>query len=253
MRTPAKIGSFYFTIGRESEFSKKDFLQILNSAIEDIVNSCTHPGILLSGGVDSSLLAIIATKYCLNIPCFVVGDNIMNPDVQAAMQLAEEKKLNLYVHLLNPTEISRIQKETKAIYSNIYEGDDCVFAALEFASPFVTDLIATDGIDELMGGYWGHRDRKRFPDIKDAFKHFWDELEEKHLTPMNRSAECHGLDLIFIYLLPEIIEQLSRISLKNRIRENVSKAVWKEIALMAGVPSWIIERKKQGFVDAFKE
>jgi len=253
MRTLAKIGSFHFPTGRESEFSKEDFLQILNSAIENIVNSCTHPGILLSGGVDSSLLAIIATKYCLNIPCFVVGDNIMNPDVQAAMQLAEEKKLNLYIHLLNPVEISRIQKETKAIYSNIYEGDDCVFAALKFAAKFVSDIIATDGIDELMGGYWGHRDRKRFPDIKDAFKYFWDELEEKHLCPMNRSAECHGLNLNFVYLLPQIVEQLSRIPLKDRIRGNVSKAVWKEIALMAGVPLWITEREKQGFVDAFKE
>jgi len=252
MRIPIKIKSFCFPTANTSEFSKENFLEILDFVVEKTLCFAKRPGILLSGGIDSSLLAILAAKHCPDIPCFTVGQYITNQDVQAAIRLAKEKKLNLYIHLLNPKEISIVKRElTKNII--IHEGDECVLAALKFAAPFVTDIIATDGIDELMGGYWGHRDRKRFPDIKDAFKYFWDELEEKHLTPMNRSAECHDLNLIFVYLLPEIVGRLSKISLEDRIKGNISKAVWKEIALMAGVPLWVIERKKQGFVDAFKE
>jgi len=255
MQKPDKIGLFYFPAGDEAEFLKDVFLQLLNNTIKEILFSIDKPGILLSGGVDSSLLAILAAKYYPDIPCFVVGQYMTNPDVQAAIRLAKEKNLNLYVHLLNSKQILLIQRELKENISlNINEGDDCVFAALKCAAENdITDIIATDGIDELMGGYWGHRDRRRFPGIENAFGYFWDELEEKHLFPLCRSAEFLGLDITFVYLFPEIVKYLSRISLKDRIRGDVGKVVWKEIAQMAGVPKWIIKRKKQGFINAFKK
>lgn len=253
MRRPDKIGSFYFPTGNEPEFSKSDFLQNLSHIVEETLYFTDKPGILLSGGIDSSLLTILAAKHDPDIPCFTVGQHITNPDVQAVIRLAKEKNLNLYIHLLNSGEILLVQQELKKISSNIYKGDDCVFAALKFASQFVTGIIATDGIDELMGGYWEHRDRRRFPSIRNTFKYFWNELEEKHLSPLCRSAEFHKLNLVFIYLLPQIVKHLSRIPLEDRIKGNIGKAVWKEIAQMAGVPQWIIERKKQGFVHAFNK
>ena len=252
MRIPTKIEPFYVLTGK-SEFSKNAFLQILDSTIKKTLDSGGRPGILLSGGIDSSLLAILAVKHYPDIPCFVIGQYLENADVQAAWRLAKEKSLNLYVHLLNSEEISVIQRELKECAGStpLYAGDECVLAALKFAAPIVNNVIATDGIDELMGGYWGHRDRKRFPDVKDAFKYFWDELEEKHLSPMYRSANLYNLSLTFVYLFPRIVQYLSLIPLDDRIKGNVGKAVWREIAQMAGVPSWIIKRQKRGFVDAF--
>ncbi len=250
MRLPVKIESFRFPEGFP-RFSKN---LSLDSFVETALGFVDKPGILLSGGVDSALLAILATKYLPNIPCFVVGRYATNPDVQAAKRLAEEKGLNLQVRLFNSKEILDIQQELKegTGLTSLYDGDECVFAALKFAAQNnVTGIIATDGIDELMGGYWGHRDRIRFPDIKDAFTYFWNELEEKHLSPMYRAAEFHKLDLIFAYLLPDVIEYLSMIPLEDRIKGNIGKAVWKEIAQKAGVPLWVIERQKMGFVNAF--
>ncbi len=250
MRRPAKIGTFRFPVGLQ-RFSKDNFLAI----IKESLGGGGKPGILLSGGVDSALLAILATKYLPNIPCFVVGQYATHPDVQAAKRLAKEKGLNLKVRLFDSKEISDIQQELKECTgsASLYDGDECVFAALKFAAQNnVTSIIATDGIDELMGGYWGHRDRTRFPDIKDAFTYFWDELEEKHLSPMYRAAEFHKLDLDFVYLSPNVVEYLSMIPLEDRIKGGVGKAVWKELAQMVGVPLWVIKRQKEGFVDAFK-
>ena len=247
MRTPTKIKPFYYVEG----FSKDKFLQVLDSYIKKALNLIDKPGILLSGGIDSSLLAIMAIKHHPGIPFLVVADDINHVDVQAAKRLAKEMNLNLWVHIFKSKEILDIQRKLRKRGGTIYPGDDCVFGALKLAAPLVTGIIATDGIDELMGGYWGHRDRKRFPDIKDAFKYFWDELEEKHLTPMYRSAKAHKLDIVFIYLFPQIIEYLSEIPFEERIKGNVGKAVWREIAQIAGVPSWIIERPKEGFVNAF--
>lgn len=226
---------------------------LLKEDVESALKSISRPGILLSGGVDSSLLAVLATEYNPDIPCFVVGGSKMNPDVQAAKQLAEEKELKLHTNILDLEQTIAIKQELrKSIPLNIYEGDECVFAALKFAvSEGITGIIATDGIDELMGGYWGHRDRIRFPNIKDAFDYYKGQLEEKHLSPMRRSAEFHKLKIIFIFRYHRIVELLSMIPLEDRIKGNVGKVVWKEIAQMAGVPSWIIEREKRGFVHAF--
>ncbi len=251
MRKPVKIGPFRFP-SRFQRFSKNYPFDLF---VEQALGFVDKPGILLSGGIDSALLAILATKYLPDIPCFVVGQFVTSPDVQAAKRLAKEKGLNLQVRLFNSKEISDIQQELKECTgsASLYDGDECVFAALKFAAQNnITGIIATDGIDELMGGYWGHRDRTRFPNIKDAFVYFWDELEEKHLSPMYRAAEFHELDLVFAYLLPNVIEYLSMMPLEDRIRGDIGKAVWREIAQMVGVPSWIIKRQKEGFVDAFK-
>ena len=252
MRRPAKIGTFPFPVGLQ-RFSKDNLLSIIKGSL----GGGGKPGILLSGGVDSAVLAILATTYLLpDIPCFVVGrKGAANPDVHAANRLADEKGLNLTTRLFDSKEISDIQQELKECTgsASLYDGDECVFAALKFAAQNnVTSIIATDGIDELMGGYWGHRDRIRFPDIKDAFTYFWDELEEKHLSPMRRAAEFHKLDLDFVYLSPCIVTVLSMIPLEDRIKGGVSKAIWKEFAQMVGVPLWVIRRQKEGFVDAFK-
>jgi len=251
MRIPIKIESFRSPKGL-SRFSKTDFLLVLENLIKQ--NLTDESGILLSGGIDSALLSILAAKCYPDIPCFVVGGDITHPDVQAAKRLAKEKGLNLKVYIFDSEEIFTVQQELKGFVGStqLYEGDECVFAALKFAAEDVTRIIATDGIDELMGGYWGHRDRKRFPDVKGAFNHFWDKLEEEHLSPMYRSASVFKLDIIFIYLLPDIVQEISLISLEDRIKGNIGKAVWREIAEMVGVPSWIIRRKKEGFVNAFK-
>lgn len=252
MRIPAKIGTFYTVSG----FSKRSFSRILDDNVEKALSLTVKPGILLSGGVDSALLAITAMKYQPGIPCFVVGHDDTNPDVQAAIRLTREKGLNLHTRLFTLKEIHEIQQELRTCFpsASFYEGDECVFAALKFAvQNGITGIIATDGIDELTGGYWGHRDRKRFPDVKDAFKYYWDKLESNHLSPIHRSAKFYNLDVIFVYMFPGIVECLSEISLEDRIRGNVGKAVWKEIAELAGVPSWVVKRKKQGFLDAFNK
>ena len=256
MNARIQISQFPLPIEDELKFSISDFLSFLDLTIKEALKFTDKPGILLSGGVDSALLVILASKHYSGIPCFVVGQDIKNPDVQAAIRLAKENKLNLFVNILSENEINKIQQELKRRINldAIYPGDECVFAALELAAlKKVTGIIATDGIDEQMGGYWGHRDRNRFPSIKDAFEYFWEELEEKHLCPMERSAKFHNLDINFVYLLPKVIKHLSLISLEDRIKDGNGKAVWKEIAQIAGVPSWVLKRQKRGFVDAFNE
>ena len=243
-RSPVRIGSFEIN---EAHYTIDGLLERLKYTISDsrhVVSDETY-GILLSGGVDSSILAILAKPF--RVPCFVIGKSLNSPDISAAMRLAEEKDLCLYVYIPSSAEI----EEAKSKLTTDYPGDENVLIALRFCSRFVSCLIATDGIDELMGGYWWHTKRTdEFSTIESAFKYSWDKLETDHLTPMFEAAKQTGVNIYWIYLQPYIAKYISRIPLKDRIENDVNKAFWKQTAKRVGVPQWVIDRPKRGFIDA---
>lgn len=241
-RFPKKIEEFKL---KPKSFSVDTILSIVQKIIKLAINSIARPGILLSGGIDSSLLALEAKKIMPDIPCFTIGKSVDHPDVVTAMKLAKERNLDLHVYL--PSEYSVVYAQKKVESSLI--GDASVYLALEFASKYCTGLLAGDGIDEQMGGYWGHRSGE-FGDTENAFKHFWDQLESHHLTPMWKSAQNVGVDVAWVYLHPVMVNYIARIPLNKRICNNIGKAVLRDVARLAHVPEWIINRPKAGFCDA---
>lgn len=242
-RFPVQIGSWKVNKG---EHSPDGLLQLLRVVIFELLQECKSPGILLSGGVDSSILAILANEF-QRIPCFVIGSAPDHPDILAASRFAKEFNLDLYSYLPSWLTKSKAQLET----ITPFPGDEGVLIALQFASHFIMDLLATDGIDEQMGGYWWHINRnEQFPETELAYKHFWDELEPNHLTPMFESAKKTGVNLYWVYLHPEVVEYISKIPLCKRVKDGVGKAFWRDVACLAGVPEWVIQRPKRGFVHA---
>lgn len=243
-RFPVQIGNWQVVNG---EYSKEGLLTTIRNAVDRALSNSCRPGILLSGGVDSSLLALLAKEKCPNIPCFTIGDSPQHPDVVAAMHLAAEFDLDLRVYLPNK---GVIKEATKRVQTK-NDGDNAVLLALEFASKFVTDIIAADGIDEQMGGYWWHVHRNdQFPKAEQAFEYFWGQLEGKHLKPMFNSAELVGVNVHWVYLDPEVVDYIARIPLDVRVHGGIGKAYWKETAKQVGVPEWVIQRPKRGFLHA---
>jgi len=239
-RYPAQIGSWAVN---EAPYNLPDLLKVVKSAVKVALNQSQRPGILLSGGLDSTVLVLLAKEFSPNVPCFTIGSTFEHPDVKASVRLAKEIGQKLFVYLP-----SRKDKELacEQINTNL-PGDENVFLALQLASHFVTDILATDGIDELMGGYWEHA-RSYLP--TDWFKSFWDRLENDHLTPMFESAKQVGVNIHWVNLDPDVVNYISRIPLRLRVHGGVTKQVWRALAHFIGVPDWVIQRKKLGFVNA---
>jgi len=181
-----------------------------------------------------------------SVPCFTVAGDPHNPDLEAALRLAHECDLDLHCYM--PCQAAR--REALELEHLSYPGDDAVFVALDFAARFVTDILATDGIDELMGGYWFHAHRNDlFPEAAQAFEHFWGRLEEEHLTPMYLSANWLQVNLHWVFLQPSVVEYISRIPIEERVRDGITKSWWRDVARAVGVPEWVISRPKRGFID----
>lgn len=243
-RFPARIGNWPEGKGN---YSVEGLVALLRDIAHCALYESPSPGILLSAGIDSTILTMLIREKYPDIPCFTVGGAPNHPDVLAAQKLSVELNLDLRIYLPNISS----QKKAKDVIETDYPGDEAVYLALEFAKPWVKTILATDGIDEQMGGYWWHvNENDRFSTTEEAFKYYWAQLEPTHLTPMFKSAEKVGLDINWVFLHPDVVDYISRIPLKERIKDGVNKAFWREAARSIGVPEWVINRPKRGFVNA---
>ncbi|KKM07597.1 hypothetical protein LCGC14_1732330 [marine sediment metagenome] len=220
---------------------------------ESIEGASGKVGMLLSGGVDSTTLLAFVSRF-RDIPVFTVAESSSHPDFVASKKLAEDLGLEHYYTIPTQEDRERAKVAVESRGTTFYKGDDAVYLAAELASKHgVKVLLASDGIDELTGGYWWHRSRSdRFPTQEGAFEHFWGALEEQHLVPLSRSGRDFGVEVKYPYLDDRVVSILTRIPLSTRAPEGTSKAWWKDFA-RSYVPDWVVDRPKLGFVDALEE
>ncbi len=126
-------------------------------------------GILFSGGVDSSTLALISKKIGLNFKCYTVGfqdTNTKEPsDIVSAKKIAKEYDFNIKIRLFNKKEIEEILKKTakvlqrnKMCFDVVNLGVGAVeYAALELAKKDNCEVIFSGlGSEEIFAGYQRH-------------------------------------------------------------------------------------------------
>jgi len=218
----------------------------------------------LSGGVDSTLcLAFMRKNFPeAEIITFTLGGSENHPDIVHA-RLASEKFKTIHNEFIpTPQEIQEGLIDYNKTFSkdsleeSVKMGNFDVFLLYNHIRNLpesnLKSLVACDGIDELIGGYWNHR-KSDDPEIKkEAFIKHWKDVVPGHLKPLIRTADNFNIDLLFPYLDAEVINKISEISLNDRTFEKIGKKPLKAIAKKMGVPEEIIERPKEGFIGATK-
>jgi len=224
--------------------------------------------ITLSGGIDSSLcLALIKKEEEMyseiiksRIHTFTIGESINHPDVVHARLVAKLFKTIHHEFIPTPLEI-RTAIEEKRRNPDLFIGDGSlefggigVYLLYKYIAKFKTPaaVICHDGIDELLGGYWPHRQDQSQTEQAMAFEKFWRELTDKHLVPLTRKSGHFNLCPIFPYLQKRVVSYITAIPLEERTSKAESKMPLRRIAEKY-LPREIIERKKIGFCDAMKE
>ena len=213
--------------------------------------------VTLSGGVDSSLgLAILRNKFPeAKIVAFTMGGSEDHEDIVYARMAV--KKFNADHEVIIPSENDiaetalEYQKEfpENDMKQVVEQGDLDVYLLYKYISKsHMKLLLAYDGIDELMGGYWGHRKGETDEERKKAFEEFWERLIPYHLKPLLATSKKFGVQLVFPYLEKNLATLISKIPVSNRISDEVGKLPIRELARMFDVPEEIITRSKRGQV-----
>jgi asparagine synthase (glutamine-hydrolysing) len=115
-------------------------------------------GMLLSGGLDSSVIVAIAHQFKPDIPAYTVGLKGGDaPDLENAALMAEHLGIELKQYLFSPEEISALVEE--AVWKLESFDEDCISGALSnlhasaLASEDTNCIFSGEGGDELFGGY----------------------------------------------------------------------------------------------------
>lgn len=211
----------------------------------------------LSGGLDSTLaLAYLRKNFPKKeIITFTMGGSANHPDILHARLAAEKFRSTHYEFIPSPDEIAESLEEYNNEFPNVNipeatkNGDTDVYLLYKYISNFRPKaLLAFDGIDELVGGYWDHRKDTTQAEKECIYYKYWDELVSKHLVPLTRTSNNFGIKLLFPYLDEVIINSISDIPVSERCSINESKKPLREIGKKLGLPTWILTRPKRGQV-----
>ena len=141
--------------------SISDFRSLLQDSVQTRLQADVPLGTFLSGGFDSSVIALLASRDKPDIPAFSIGfpDQPFYDESKRATAIANH--LGLKHHLITVGD-----KEISDKVSSIFDDFDEPFAdssailvqiLCEYASKEVKVVLSGDGADEIMGGYNKHR------------------------------------------------------------------------------------------------
>ena len=142
--------------------SASRLLQSLSDSIQDRLMADVPVGIVLSGGLDSSLMAALAHDAADSVgkptpECWTVADSEDNVDLQASIMVAENQDLGHHVHIMDENTM------WNELPNFVWNGEDLDITVMFWQSVFqqmkgnVTVALCGQGADELHAGYSRYR------------------------------------------------------------------------------------------------
>ncbi len=143
------------------EEAQKKILELLETSIRLRMISDVPLGAFLSGGIDSSIIVALASKYTEKLNTFSIGykDEPLFDETQYAQLFAEKYKTN-------HTSFSLTNDELFSVLFNVLDYTDepfadssalAVYILSQHTRKHITVALSGDGADELFGGYNKHR------------------------------------------------------------------------------------------------
>ena len=160
----------YFKLNKSEEIKLKNYN--LKSSFENIVEknliSDTKTGIFASGGMDSTLLLIIAKKFNSKVEAYSSYFYPENRFEKFNIDLKYTKKICKFLGIkLNLTEINLNDKKQKSELINAFQKLDEPLPNLNFFNSYMQSknaksnnckvILTGDGADEIFGGYQRYR------------------------------------------------------------------------------------------------
>lgn len=203
-------------------------------------------GVLLSGGVDSSLIALLAKKFSKDVVCYTVGLK-GSPDVKAAELMAKSMVVPWKLREFEVDDVLPFLKKS----AKIIGWDDPVQIAIGSVVIAGVELAKEDGVNVIFGGlgteevYAGYQ---RHVIAKDVNAECWKGLLNLAKVDLARDyALGSGLNVSakVPFLDEKVILTAMGLSGSEKIVDGERKVAFRKIAESLGVPKEIAWRKKQ--------
>ena len=233
-----------------AEKAKEVSLEELKSVFIDAVKKRIPKkkfGIFFSGGVDSSLIALVCKNLGADFTCYTVGFKTKNmevpDDVLWAEKVAHSLNINLAVELFNLKEAEEIIKKVAKIVEpnviNIGVGS-VIYAVTKIASEKI--FFSGLGAEEIFAGY------ERHAKAEDVQEECWKGLKtmwKRDLLRDTSLAKEFGIEIKTPFLDKELIKLAMQIPVEKKIDKINQKIIIRELAEDLGLAEEFAWRKKK--------
>jgi asparagine synthase (glutamine-hydrolysing) len=215
--------------------------------VEKSVEKNLTEGILLSAGLDTSILATIASKYARLKAFTCAFQGAPAPDVEHALLMAKKLNFPHYIHFFTEEELyeaARFVIKTLRVFDPMeIRNSSTIYIGLKFAKDNgVKSVMTGDALDELMAGYpWLFKWNEK--ELELELQKIWDTMLFSSV-PIGKAV---GVEVKTPYLDPEFKAFAIKLSSKYKVREENGKMWGKWImrkAFEKVLPAEIAWRRK---------
>jgi len=238
---------------------------LLSNSVKNRTNADRPIGCLLSGGLDSSLIASLVSNFCPNIQCFVIGAQD-SPDVIAAQKVA--KFLNLSLTIV-PFDLTKALESIPDVINSLETYDITTIRAstpqwhLAKWISHNTDIkvvLSGEGSDELFNGYLYTKLYNNAQELSKESERLLNELYLFDCLRTDRTISAFGLEVRVPFLNKELIEYVKTLSPEylmaskthyNGLDRSIEKSILRHMVDKYNLlPQEIVWRSKEAFSDA---
>lgn len=233
-----------------NERAKREVAEALTNAVKR--RAVQKQGVLLSGGVDSSLIAFILKKLNCNFTCYTVGiEN--SDDILWAQKAAKEYGFNFKHKIFSLEEFEKIVRDVIKILNDADIVKVGVGSVLYAAGRLALNdgnnvLFGGLGSEELFAGYQRHEEALQKNNFEALHKECWNGLRNMWTRDLTRDfaiAKHLGLDLRTPFLDKELIKVAMNVHPMLKMNKDDKKIILREAAEFIGLKKEFAWRKKQ--------
>lgn len=232
--------------------ARKVVKQLMLEAMEKRMKDNAVGGILLSGGLDSSLITYMACQIKPDIECFTVSMQ-EGQDLPLAKDVTKYLGVKHHILMFSEKEINEILP--KAIYHQEMYEESCVhgaianFLAMRFVSPHTNCVLTGEGADEFFAGYDGQFKQGENPEeIAIIVDNLINVAHNTALQRLDRLAAATSIETRTPFLDTKVMDFCMKIPLDCKIHgeEQIGKWILRQ-AFEGCLPEHIIYQTKRFF------
>ncbi len=228
---------------------------LLEKAVCERVGGMRKIAVAFSGGLDSSLIAVLAKKCSANVRLFHVSlEN--QPETIEAQKAAVDLSLPIETYLYSEKDVENVLPKVVGII----EEDDPVKASIgvplywtakKAAEKGFHVLLAGQGADELFGGYQRYISQYFLRGGEEVRKVMFDDVRGLHETNIERDAKIcgfHNVELCLPFAAYQVVEFAVKIPLEFKIerrQDSLRKLVLRKVANNLKIPGSIADKPKK--------
>ncbi|MGA3111630.1 MAG: asparagine synthetase B [Candidatus Bathyarchaeia archaeon] len=236
-----------------------DAARKLQALVEESLRRRTHDlkevSVAFSGGLDSSLVAYLASKLGLKVNLLHVSmEN--EAETEEAISASEQLNLPLQVHLYKDSDVEKtlpkvveLIEEADPIKTSI--GLPFYWTAEQAAEAGFHVVLAGQGADELFGGYQRYVNEYCKEGDEKVLKTMFHDVVNIHLTNLERDLKItgyHDVELRMPFASFDVAEFAVGLPIECKIEprsDTLRKLVLRKVALNVGLPISLADKPKK--------